>query len=287
MHISLIGAAIGCGAQKAQTEQGPAYLQKWGLAEHLQQQGLEANWTTIVTTTLKKNPLLCVQDLNQQLAKTVTQACQAGQIPVTIGGDHSMAIGTWAGVTAGLLKQKALGLIWVDAHMDAHTFETTPSNAIHGMPVAVLLGAGDPSLVNLHQPGAKIKPDHIVMIGIRSFETGEADFLRTQGVRIFYMEEVKERGFDVVFREALEIVTQATNTFGLTIDLDAFDPLDAPGVGSPEGYGLRAQEVLPSLHLAGKHPQFCALEIAEYNPAFDENNQTAQLVEDIMKGVFL
>jgi arginase len=150
------------------------------------------------------------------------------------------------------------------------------------MPVAALLGAGDPKLVKLHQLGPKIKPEHIVMIGIRSFEEGEAAFLRAQGVRIFYMEEVHERGFDVIFREAIELIAPLTDFFGLTVDLDAFDPVDAPGVGSPEGYGLMKQEVLPALHFIGEHPKFCALEIAEYNPTLDQDDKTAQLIQHII-----
>ena len=283
-HVSLIGAAVGCGAQKTQTDQGPLHLQQWGLAEHLQQAGLEASWLEIVTTPPEGTALERVRDLNSTLAKLVLQTHQADMIPVTIGGDHSMAIGTWSGMKAALSQDapQALGLIWIDAHMDTHTFETTPSKAIHGMPVAVLLGAGDPTLVNLHQVGPKIKAEHIVMIGIRSFEEGEATFLQTQGVRIVYMEEVHERGFEVIFREAIEHVASLTDAFGLTVDLDAFDPADAPGVGSPEGYGLMKHEVLPALHFAGEHSKFCALEIAEYNPAFDQEDKTAFLVQEII-----
>jgi len=199
-----------------------------------------------------------------------------------IGGDHAVAVGTWAGVTHNLGAKEKFGLIWMDAHMDAHTMKTTPSQAYHGMPLVVLLGHGVSSLLNLLNKGPVLRPEHVCLIGIRSYEDGEAALLNRLGVRIYFMEEVNERGFEVVLQEALQIVKTGTEGFGLSIDLDGFDPQDAPGVGSPELHGLRAQEVLPALSLIQNDATFKALEIVEYNPNRDESGKTLLLMRDLL-----
>jgi arginase len=174
------------------------------------------------------------------------------------------------------LPQEDIGLIWIDAHMDAHTPQTSPSLNIHGMPVAVLLGQGDARLMEIVGSTPILKPENLCLIGIRSFEEGEAVLLKQLGVRIYMIEEVQNRGFSSVFNEAISQIS--ADKFGLSIDVDGFDPIDAPGTGTPEKGGLHFKDATSSLAGLAKNPRFLGLEILEFNPHLDRNNVTCQLV---------
>src|SRR5665213_879539 len=158
-----------------------------------------------------------------------------------VGGDHSCAIGTWSGVYDAMHHLGDIGLIWIDAHMDSHTPETTPTNHIHGMPLACLLGYGYPTLTGVLHAAPKFKPENVCLIGVRSYEKGEAALLKHLNVRVFFMEEVQERGFEVVLAEAVQHVNQHTIGYGITLDIDAVDPLEAPGVDVPEPEGIHVK----------------------------------------------
>ena len=283
-----IGSASGWGAQVRETEKGPQVFQNSSFLA-----SFSFSWTwketlfplkTAEEITLPPGPLTLpyIEDICLRVAHSIEETLQKGERPVVIGGDHVVAIGTWAGVTRGLDTKEKFGLIWVDAHMDAHTMETTPSQAYHGMPLAVLLGHGDPTLVDLLGKGPLLRPEHVCLIGVRSYEEGEANLLKQLGVRIFFMEEVEERGFEAVFKEALAIVKKDTKSYGLSIDLDAFDPMEAPGVGTPAPRGLRQRDVLPALLQAKNDPALKAFEIVEYNPDRDKNDKTLYLMRDIL-----
>src|SRR5690242_3418600 len=162
------------------------------------------------------------------LADEVARAMAARRLPLVLGGDHAIAMGTWGGV-ARALSYEPFGLIWLDAHLDAHTVETTPSMNPHGMSAAALLGHGYELFLAFC--GGALRPEHLCYIGVRSYESEEMALLRRLGVRIILMEEVKRRGMAWALAEALAIATRGTQGFGLTIDLDGFDPEDAPGIG--------------------------------------------------------
>ena len=288
--ISIIGAASGWGALNRTTEDGPHALRTFGLLEKLRAGYHDIEWSENLYPLRKasefKNPSedeiqSFVVDLDTNLLGSVSQCLKQDKFPFIIGGDHSVAVGTWSALAYPLAAEKNFGLIWVDAHMDAHTIETTPSRAIHGMPLACLLGHGTPDLTNLGYKVAKLLPKHVVVIGVRSYEKEEAALLEKLGVRIFMMPEIQSRGFASVLDEALTIVTENTKGFGVSIDLDGFDPLDAPGVGSPAPNGLRAKKVLPHLSEIRNNSKFCALEIAEFNPHLDKDFKTAQLTCDL------
>jgi arginase len=202
-----------------------------------------------------------------------------GVLPLVFGGDHSIAIGTWSGVKAALHPEEDIGLIWIDAHMDAHSPETSPSLNIHGMPIAVLLGYGDPRLTGINNPQPKLKPENLCLIGIRSFEEGEANLLGDLGVQVYQMDEVQHRGFPAIFREARGKIP--ARRFGLSIDVDAFDPDEAPGTGTPEPSGLRLTDVKKTLYGLAQDPAFLGLEITEFNPYRDINNKTCSLVWEL------
>jgi len=280
--IDLIGYASGWGAGNQDTEQGPQAMLDYGLLQRLQSQHINAQWRQPFAhvDALKKNPnkVDMVRYANHELYQQVYQSMNDNLFPVVIGGDHSSAIATWSATIQAIQAQQNFGLIWLDAHMDAHTFETTPSNNIHGMPLACLLGHGSPELINMGSVGPKLNPKHVVLLGVRSFEQGEMELLESLNVKIFYMEEIQDRGFEAVFQEAYHIVNDGTKGFGITIDLDVFDPNEAPGVGSIVTDGLHIDELLPSLVKVSGDAKLAGIEFAEYNPILDKENQTAELV---------
>jgi arginase len=286
--VALIGAASGWGAGFRQTQDGPPALCDLGLADWLCQRGVAADWWAMIESEQhwRDHPELSGADTyglvarhNAALADAVAAAMAAQRFPVVIGGDHGVAMGSWGGVARGL-GHRPLGLIWLDAHLDGHTLATTPSMNAHGMSAAALLGHGYEPFLALC--GGVLRPEHLCYIGVRSYEEGEMELLRRLGVRMILMDEVKERGIAAALKEALAIATRGTEGFGITIDLDGFDPADAPGIGLKEPDGLRAAPTLAALSHLSDHPALKALEIVEYIPEFDENLRTAHLVRDLI-----
>lgn len=291
-NTSIIGAATGWGAQKRTTEHGPDAMKHFGLVEKLSQEHYAVHWQEILYPYLRFandediNPAQCmpyVYDMCLNVSTAVKKALEKDNFPCVLGGDHSIAIGTWSALTTSLEAVGNFGLIWFDAHMDAHTPKTTPSFAYHGMPLACLLGHGDELLTSIGSPNPKLKPEHVALIGVRSFEKGEQSLLEKLGVRVFYMKEIQKIGFEAALKEAIHIASNGTKGFGLSLDLDGFDPSIAPGVGSPASGGLTAEEVLPALHLLRDNPKFTALEITEYNPHLDHQLQTAHLIQKVLR----
>jgi arginase len=286
--VSLIGAASGWGAGYRHTEEGPPALKALGLAEWLDQAGVAAEWTAMIDPArfwrdhpdaTRDEIFELVATHNARLAAAVEAAVARRRVPVVIGGDHSIAMGTWGGLSRAMARQR-LGLLWFDAHLDAHTLETTPSMNPHGMSAAVLLGHGDPAFLAIG--GGAVRPEHLCYIGARSHEEGEVELLRRLGVRVVPMTEVRARGLPAVMEEALAIVTRGTLGYGVTIDLDGFEPSDAPGIGLKEPNGLRRGEMLEALSQLNRDRRLKAIEIVEYIPEFDEEKRTAHLVRDLL-----
>lgn len=274
--VAWIGAELGWGAGKPEVEQAPRALVEAGLTQQYPFKSISTmSPMEYASSGLKKTfeeKMALIKSFNGQLADRVEQVCDQGYFPLVIGGDHAIAMGTWQGVKAGK-KIENLGLIWIDAHLDAHTPETTPSKNIHGMPVATLLGKGDLELVKLKSADYTIKPEHIVMIGIRSADPGETKLIQSLGVRVYTMDEVKSRGIDHVMNEVNSLILSQTDGFGMSIDVDGFDPQYAPGTGTPEPNGLEPDLIIPHLMKMAQHPSFCALEIVEFNPTLDNDNK--------------
>lgn len=226
-------------------------------------------------------------ELNTQLAEITQDLTAQKQTFMVVGGDHSCAIGTWSGVAAELAKENAaLGLIWIDAHMDSYTFDTTPSGNIHGMPLAALFGYGAAKLTHILTSTPKLKPEHVSLIGIRSFESGEAALLHRLGVRIYEMAEIKERGLTCVLQEAIARAKQGTVGFGVSLDFDAIDPQDAPGVGVPEPDGIKDKDLYRALTLLRQEKHLLGIEIVEYNPSLDKNCKTELVINKIVLSIF-
>lgn len=279
--IPLMGYACGLGAGDTGTGLGPE-----AIANRLSFQKFTSEFLYPSHEVQGLAAMEVLAEINLRLAQQTFQFAEASQRFITLGGDHSCAIGTWSGVASALQPRGDLGLIWFDAHMDSHTPSTTPSNNIHGMPVATLLGEGDASLTEILTVHRKIKPANLCLIGVRSFEPEEKKLLDSLQVRVFYMDEINERGIDVIINEALALVTRDTAGFGVSFDLDVMDPLDAPGVGSPAPDGLRAKSLLNAIPILGNHPDFVGLEVAEYNPNLDINELTQNFALQLINTLF-
>ena len=266
--LKIIAAASGLGAPDQRCGRGPE-----AVLEQLTYQIGQLHSIVAADDRQKLKPFL-----SQLATKTEDLLRQEARIAV-LSGDHSCAIGTWRGVARAL--QGPLGLIWIDAHMDAHTPVTSPSGCWHGMPVAALLGQFNDVWTDENQ--ATIAAQHLCLIGVRSYEAAEQQLLDKLGVRVITMDELNRIGFQAAIAEAHRIVTNGTEGYGISIDLDGLDPGDAPGVGSPVVGGVRADDLLSELERLQSDSRLRAIEIAEYNPVLDVEQQTLQLVLQILE----
>lgn len=270
-QIKIIGCAFGFGAQIKETESGPEAIRAI-LPASLQERYEE------ISPNPEYKALEGVVNFCARLSHATKRAIEAGQFPIILGGDHSIAVGSWGGIAKAVGE---IGLIWIDAHMDSHTYETSPSKAYHGMPLAALLGYGDAALVSI---GAKLNPKHVTIVGARSYEPEEEALLKRLGVRIFYADEVHKRGIKAVLEDAKAIAIQAKDGFGVSLDLDFFDPADAPGVGSPEPKGFMPDEFMAALPVL-LDPHLKGFEVVELNPHRDEKGKTARIASGIVEAV--
>ncbi|MBS1160644.1 MAG: ornithine--oxo-acid transaminase [Proteobacteria bacterium] len=275
--VRCIGVASALGAPAAGSERAPAVLFGQSIGASLRHQGLTCRLDTILHPRLVHAAPL--HELLLTLAERTEGTILAGERPLVIGGDHAIAAGTWKGIARA--RGAMPGLIWIDAHLDAHTPATSPTGNLHGMPVAALLGAGDPDLVDI--PGPKLNPQRLVMIGVRSSETAERAFLDRLGVRIFSADEVARRGLPAVLAEARRLL--GTGPWGVSLDVDAIDPAAAPGVNTPVAAGLAANKLLPALRGLLRERDCIGFEIAEYNPAADPDGRTARLIEALIDAI--
>lgn len=258
MKTEYIGASIGACGRISGCEQTPY--------------ALPLPFHTILDYRNSGHDLFALKEYFTALSQCVYKACTHNR-PIVVGGDHACAIGTWSGVLQYLTQNKQdLHLIWVDAHMDANTPQTSPTGNIHGMPLATLMGYGHPDLTSC--VSSFLKPENLTLIGIRSFESGEAELLHKHGVKIYFMDEIQQRGIDMVLKEAYQRFA-SKGPVGFSIDMDAFDPQYAPGVGTPEAHGIDFPEFLKTF--AQLDPaSIIALEITEFNPTLDHEHKTAQ-----------
>lgn len=280
-RLRIIGAASGIGAQDRACEDGPVafhHSQAWHELEHHPM--LDWGKTLFAPDSDGASLTGRVAELCRNLADEVALAIGANEFPVVIGGDHSVAIGTWSGVARA--QAGPVGLLWIDAHLDSHTPESSYSGAIHGMPLACLLGRGDKRLLNIGIEGSQLSAAHTVVLGPRSYEPEELAFLQRMQVRIIDSDEINRRGFAPCLDDTIAIVSSAPGGFGVTLDLDAIDPQLAPGVGSPEPDGLVAYDVVEAMRRLGGLPGLKALEIVEYNPDRDRHGTTAGLISDLI-----
>lgn len=269
-RVSCIGVASSLGAPFSGTARAPGVLREAGLTDVLLSNGAAAEWHDIGAVGDDLGSLL------NSLAGMVAEAVSAGDRLLVIGGDHSIAAGTWRGV--GTAGGEAPGLIWIDAHLDAHTPASSPSGNRHGMPLAALLGEGEPAMIDV--PGPALDPARLAVIGIRSHEAEELARLAAHGVRIFRMDEVFRRGLAAVLQDAWALM--GGRPWGLTLDLDAIEPADFPAVATPADDGISLQELTVALRGLLRRPDCVGCEIVEYNPAADPGGASAAAILDLV-----
>ncbi len=294
MEIDLIGVPLDFGAGRRGVDMGPSAIRYAGLRLGLESlhhivHDLGNVEVPVAETCPPGDPCLKYLEpivaVAQRLADIVARSIGAGHVPLTLGGDHSLALGSVMGAARG----RRLGLIWLDAHGDFNTWETTPSGNIHGMPLAAIAGLGDERLVTLKgtEPvGAKVAPSNIAIVGARDLDVDERTLLERAGVAVFSMEAVDRLGMCEAMRRAIAVATRGTDGIFLSVDLDAVDPVFAPGVGTPVPGGLTFREAHLAVELVADTGKFLGIELVEVNPILDTQNRTGLLAVQLALSAF-
>ncbi len=285
--LSLLGVPLGYGASMAGVDIGPAALRVARITQRIARLGYSVHDLgdmrlerpqTLPEVDEKLKYVREIRNACEQLAVEVEEILKAGQLPLIVGGDHSIAIGSFAGAASYYKKQnETLGLIWFDAHADMNTPESTPSGNIHGMPLAALLGYGAPELTNVAGFAPKLDPQLCAHVGARDIDPGEREMIKKLGMRFFTMREIDERGMNEVMDDAIKIASRGTGGYGVTFDVDVLDPGDAPGSGTLVRGGLTYREAHLGMEKIAEAGGMRSLEIVEINTALDVNNKTAEL----------
>ena len=285
--LSLLGVPLGYGASMAGVDIGPAALRVARITQRIAHLGYSVHDLgdmrlerpqTLPEDDEKLKYVREISNACEQLAVEVEEILKAGQLPLIVGGDHSITIGSFAGVASYYKKQnETLGLIWFDAHADMNTPESTPSGNIHGMPLAALLGYGAPELTNVAGFAPKLDPQLCAHVGARDIDPGEREMIKKLGMRFFTMREIDERGMNEVMDDAIKIASRGTAGYSVTFDVDVLDPGDAPGSGTLVRGGLTYREAHLGMEKIAEAGGMRSLEIVEINTALDVNNKTAEL----------
>lgn len=285
--LHCIGYASGIAAAQSSCCMGPLVLQPIFTGEIAQLPNLV--WEDMLyapQSEPKAAALPAVTAISEELANYTQRWVTDNEQFLVLGGDHTSAIGTWSGAAYGLAERGDLGLIWIDAHMDSHTPETTITHNLHGMPLATLLGQGYTSLTQLLDARPKLKPQNLCLIGVRDFEAPEKELLQRLGVHIVFMEEVRKIGINVVLEQAIARVTQHTAGYGISLDIDSIDPSDAPGTGLPVPEGISGQALCESFKQLRNDKGLLGIEITEFDPRFDQDHKTERLIVELATTVF-
>ncbi|HWQ14345.1 MAG TPA: arginase [Roseiflexaceae bacterium] len=281
--IAIIGVPLDMGAGRRGVDMGPSAIRYAGLNERLAQIGYRVRDLGNVPVPLAEQyahppaddrlrylePIL---EVNRTLARRVAEVAAEGTLPLVLGGDHSLAIGSVAGVACG----RRIGLIWVDAHADFNTPETTPSGNIHGMSLAALSGRGHPALAAILGPPPVLRSGDIALVGVRDIDALEREALRASGIHIYTMHDIDRRGMASVMDEAIVRVSVGTAGFHVSFDLDVLDPNEAPGVGTPVLGGISYREAHLAMELVASSGRLLGLDLVEVNPILDTHNATAE-----------
>ncbi|WP_102349489.1 arginase [Bacillus sp. Marseille-P3661] len=292
-NISIIGVPIDLGQTRRGVDMGPSAMRYAGVIERLENLNydiedlgdIEYRRPTrkeVISDTNLKN-LKEVADVSEKLAAKVAETVSHNRFPLVLGGDHSVAIGTLAGISK---HYSNLGVIWYDAHGDLNTAETSPSGNIHGMPLAVSMGLGHPDLTNIAGYSPKVDPKNIVIIGARSLDQGEKELIREKGIRVYTMHEIDRMGMTAVMEETINYLSARTDGVHLSLDLDGLDPSDAPGVGTPVIGGISYRESHLAMEMLAESDIITSAEFVEVNPILDEKNKTASVAVALMGSLF-
>jgi len=301
--IQALGVDSNLGYCQGSSHRAVQELKQDACVDSLAQAGLALDWQLITaqpsvqsptndTDTNKNNNLeIQLADVNRQLASKVDELVTAGQRFLVLGGDHSIAMGTWSGALAACRQRRgsraqSLGLLWIDAHLDAHNFGSSPSANIHGMPLRALLDDTEPRLKRLCPQSGALCGKNLALLGIRSFEAAEKKFLEEQQVAITYMHEMPRGDCGPSLLRALGTLSKRCGSVGISLDIDAIDPRHAPGVATPEASGIQLSSLCKALKQARLFDKLVGLEICEYDPAEDVQQRTRQTLLQIIKALF-
>lgn len=290
-HIHIIGVPMDLGQRRRGVDMGPSVIRYAGLHQQLRALGHTITDSGNLPVPLPENVPLdsdkarhlhSIAGVCRDIYDATYEINQRGEIALFLGGDHSLSIGTVSAITA---QQDSVGVLWVDAHGDFNTPDITPSGNVHGMSLAALLGLGAPELTNIGHPGAKIQPSQAIILGARDIDPQEKKLLKEMGVRVFSMREVDECGIATVTRLALAHL-QDCQRIHVSLDMDALDPSEAPGVGTPVPGGLSYREAHLLMEILHDTEKVTSLDIVEINPILDERNRTARLAVELTASLF-
>jgi arginase len=288
MRIRVIGVPMDLGSDRRGVDIGASAIRYAGLNDQLRRLDHQVLDTgNIVVPQPESQPignshlkyLEPIVKVAEELADAVTTTLEESEFPLILGGDHSIALGSITGITRIL---KDVGVLWIDAHADFNTEETTPSGNIHGMVLAALAGLGNSRLTSLGGWAPKLNTQTIVIVGARDLDEGERRLLRTHHIHVFTMSDIDQRGFSDVMRQSLAIAGEANDGIHVSLDMDALDPTYAPGVGTPVRGGLTYREAHLAMELIADSDRLIAMDVVEVNPILDRENATALLAVELV-----
>jgi arginase len=287
VRIRILGVPLDLGQERRGVDMGPSAVRAAGLNAALKSLGHQVEDAGNVPVKIAEEQhfgekrakyLNEIAETCAELAVRVCQTLEGGLFPLTLGGDHSIAIGTIAGVSKYFRDRgQTIGCLWIDAHGDMNTPETSPSGNIHGMPFAVCLGMGPDPLTKIYGFAPKLSARHCVLIGARDLDTRERRQIKESGIHVFTMREIDEQGMRSVIEKSLALATQGTAGFAVSLDMDVVDPEEAPGVGTPVRGGITFREAHLAMEMIADSGKMVSMEVVEINPIIDVHNKTAIL----------
>jgi arginase len=294
--IRVIGVPLDLGQSRRGVDMGPSAVRVAGLEARLEALGhvVEDGGNIAVAIPEQKKE----GHPNAKYLKEITATCtkhaelvlktlEAGKVPLCLGGDHSMGVGTVSGTAEFYRRQsQKIGLIWIDAHTDINTPETSPSGNVHGMPLAAIMGLGPPELAHIFNFSPKVMPENCVLVGVRDIDAIEKAHVHRAGIEVLTMRDIDERGMRTVMEEALRMAGRGTAGYHVSLDMDWIDPEDAPGVGTPVRGGATYREAHLAMEIIADHGRMLSFEIVEVNPVIDEHNRTADLAVELALSAF-
>jgi arginase len=294
--VRIIGVPMDLGQSRRGVDMGPSALRGAGLQTSIKKLGLQVE--DIGNLSVKQPEEMPIGEKRAKYLQEIAETCgdvaaaaekalSEGFLPLVLGGDHSIAAGVAAGVANYFRKdKKQIGYLWLDAHGDMNTPESSPSGNVHGMPLAAIMGYGAPELVDLLGFKPKAEPGNIVIVGARDMDAQERKIVKKSGIHVFTMRDIDERGMREVMSDALKYAMDDTAGIAVSLDMDFVDPSDAPGVGTPVRGGVTYREAHLAMEMIADTESMVSLEVVEINPILDEHNRTALLgVELVLSGL--
>jgi arginase len=291
-YIAVIGAPLDLGAGRRGVDMGPSAVRVANLNGRLAELGYDVeDFGNVPVVQRESHPegdaqakyLPQITETCTRLAEMVEKTFLDGKFPLVLGGDHSIAVGTVSGISHFFRSRgEKIGLIWVDAHADMNTPSSSPSGNVHGMPLACCIGIGPEPLTHIFGYAPKVEPANVALVGIRSVDGTERKTVQGTGVHVFTMRDIDERGLRAVMQEAIGIASAGTAGFHVSLDMDAIDPDEAPGVGTPVKGGITYREAHLAMEILSDSAGMTSMEVVEVNPVIDEANRTGNLAVELV-----